>query len=252
MTGNVQNDFVLRLRARQESEKRAAHVLRSGVFVEQHPDVVLAKRSAIGGQKKVPERRGVLVRVFQVGKPNPGIRIMRYPHDDGKLLGGGAIGSNGGVRRSNPSFCHGQWRIQKKGSVVNAFHLIVIRNLDGIAPGVQTKTGAVPEIQLAEDAVRRAGRGHHDVRRFRVHPGIDAPVIQLARMPRDVHQHLIEIRRSDYVGAVGIEQNLQLRNFQGDGLVDVRGRSRQKNENRQKCGERHEIEARGRHGLPEC
>jgi len=111
---------------------------------------------------------------------------------------------------------------------VDALHEIAEGNFHGVAAGLQMEAIVMTEIELAENAVGHGRGGHDHVGGLRVDFGLEGAGANLRGALGDVDEQFVEISGGDDGGAVGFELQLQLGNFQRDGLGDVGGSGRKK------------------------
>ena len=224
MAGDIQDDFIWRLSFGEEGEKGASDILGGGIFVQEHANVVFGERTAIRGIKKVAKIAGVAVGELKIGQTTAGVGIVRDANDHGVFVSSGAFWSDRNALHGTSGSGTGVFGgLQKKGGVVNARLRVGKRYLHGVAALVQLETRAVAKVQFAENSVGHGGGGHDDVGGVGVDLGKDAAGSDLAGTLAEMDEQLIDIGGSDDGGAVGVHLQLELRDFERDGLAGIVG-----------------------------
>ena len=164
---------------------------------------------------------GVAVGELEIGQAAGGVGIAGDTYYDCEFVGAGygAVGNDRGtlgVARGS-----GLGGLQEEGSVVNALPEVCEGDFNGVAAGMETEAVVMGEVELAQNAVRHAGGAHDGVGGLRVDFGVDRTGADLRGALCNVNQDLIEVCGGDYRGGVGLELQLNLRNFEGDRFDDV-------------------------------
>ena len=101
---------------------------------------------------------------------------------------------------------------------MNALHGIGEGNLKGIATLAKAEALLMVEIELAEDALGHGAGGHDHVGGVGVELGVDAAGIDLIGALANVDDELVDVGVGDHHGAFGVDLELELGNFEGDGF----------------------------------